>query len=445
MKKPPSAPDISNCLAWQKRAQARIPGMTQLLSKRPDQFSLGVWPGYYSSAKGCELVDCDGNRYTDMSIGGIGANILGYADPDVDNAVTEAIRNGSSTSLNCVEEVELAELLCELHPWAEMARFTRSGGEAMAVAVRIARAATGRDVVAFCGYHGWHDWYLAANLGTENALVGHLLPGLDPAGVPRGLAGTAIPFAYGDIDALRAIVQSRSGEIAAICMESIRNEPPTREFLEQAAKLARESGAVLIVDEISAGFRLNTGGAHMVLGLSPDIAVFSKALGNGYPIGAVIGSREIMQNAQRTFISSTCWTERTGPAAALATIRKHRDQDVPGHLRALGDRMQAGWRRLFARHGIPATVRGIAPLSHFAFQHPDAPVLKALFVQGMLDRGFLASNSFYAMHAHRTEHVDAYLEAADEVLGTLAAALHQTDPDRHLRGAPSAAGFKRLT
>src|ERR1035438_10074076 len=181
---------ISESLAMQERARRRIPGMTQLLSKRPDMFSLGVWPGYYSRAQGVEVWDLDGNRYIDMSIGGIGANVLGYADPDVDAAVIEAIRRGVSSSLNCPEEIELADLLCELHPWAEMARYTRSGGESMAVAVRIARAHTGRDKLAFCGYHGWHDWYLAANLGSDHALEGHLLPGLAPNGVPKSLAGT---------------------------------------------------------------------------------------------------------------------------------------------------------------------------------------------------------------------------------------------------------------
>ncbi len=172
-------------MAMQARAKRLIPGMTQLLSKRPDMFSLGVWPGYFSKASGAYLWDLDGNQYLDMSIAGIGANVLGYADPDVDEAVKRAITDGISSSLNCPEEVELAELLCELHPWAEMVRYTRSGGEAMAVAVRIARAHTGKDKVAFCGYHGWHDWYLAANLGEKNALGDHLLPGLSPAGVEQ--------------------------------------------------------------------------------------------------------------------------------------------------------------------------------------------------------------------------------------------------------------------
>lgn len=436
---------IPESLAMQERAKQRIPGMTQLLSKRPDMFSLGVWPGYFSRAKGVEVWDLDGNRYVDMSIGGIGANVLGYADPDVDAAVIEAIRCGVSSSLNCPEEIELADLLCELHPWAEMVRYTRSGGEAMAVAIRIARAHTGRVKLAFCGYHGWHDWYLAANVGTENALGTHLLPGLEPLGVPAGLAGTALPFRYGNLDDLKSIVGANRGELAAIVMEPIRNERPGDEFLQGVRQLAEEAGAVLVVDEISAGLRMNSGGAHLWLNLQPDIAVFSKALGNGYPIGAIIGKGGIMQAAQRSFISSTCWTERTGPAAALATLRKHRDLQAGKQLAAVGDRMQAGWRTLLAKHRLPGHVRGIPPLSHFAFDHPLAQSLKALFVQLMLERGFLASNSFYAMYAHQFEHVDAYLDAADKAFAEIAVALERGEVEKRLEGKPSSVGFKRLT
>jgi glutamate-1-semialdehyde 2,1-aminomutase len=435
---------IRRSLDMQERARKRIPGMTQLLSKRPDQFSLGVWPGYYSKAKGAEVWDLDGNRYLDMSIGGIGANVLGYGDPEVDQAVREAVEAGVSSSLNCPEEVELAELLCEIHPWADKVRYTRTGGESMAMAVRIARAATGRDEIAFCGYHGWHDWYLAANLGTEDALGGHLLSGLDPAGVPKVLAGTAHPFRYNRLEELESIVARRSGKLAAVVLEPIRNDSPAPGFLEGVRRLAASAGAVLIMDEISAGFRLNSGGAHLTFGLEPDIAVFSKALGNGYAIGAVIGREEVMDAAQRSFISSTCWTERIGPAAALAMIRKHRRVDAGRHLVALGRAVQDGWNRLGRKHGIELHAGGIPPLSHFSFAGEGASAMKALFVQLMLDRGFLAGSSFYAMLAHTRENVDAYLAAADEAFAILASAGGAGGVERMLRGKPSVSGFKRL-
>ena len=429
----------------QERAKRRIPGMTQLLSKRPDMFSLGVWPGYFSNAKGVEVWDLDGNKYIDMSISGIGANVLGYADPDVDAAVKNAIANGTSCSLNCPEEVELAELLCGLHPWAEMVRFARTGGESMAVAVRIARAHTGKDKVAFCGYHGWHDWYLAANLGTENALGEHLLSGLSPIGVPKGLTGTALPFRYNHLEELENIVAKNKGEIGVIVMEPIRDADPEPGFVEGVRSIADDIGAVFIVDEISAGFRFTTGGAHLVIHhITPDIAVFSKALGNGYPIAAIIGKADVMQFAQQTFISSTNWTERIGPSAAIAMIKKHRRVNAGKHLVWLGEQVQSGWKTIANKHGLSIQVSGMKPLSHFAFDHDKAQSMKAYYIQLMLEQGFLASNLFYAMYAHTEDHVRSYLEGVDRSFEEIAQSIEHNDIDKKLIGKPSSVGFKRL-
>lgn len=438
-----TAPSISQDV--QNRAKKFIPGMTQLLSKRPDQFSLGVWPAYYSKAKGAEVWDLDGKKYIDMSIGGIGANVLGYADDDVNAAVCRAVENGSSCSLNCLEEVELAELLCGIHPWAGKARFARSGGESMAVAVRIARAFTGRDKVAFCGYHGWHDWYLSANIGTENALGEHLLSGLDPRGVPKGLCGTALPFRFNHIEELRDIVSKNKGELGVIVMEPVRDEDPLPGFFDEVRDIADRTGAVFVIDEISAGFRINTGGSHLVHGIKPDIAVFSKAMGNGFPIAAIIGKDEIMDAAQRTFISSTMWTERVGPAAALATIKKHAAKNVSKHLIEIGASVQRGWRDLSSKHGVHIHVGGIPPISHFSFDYENALACKALFVQLMLEKGFLASTLFYSMYAHTPEHVDRYLSAVDEAFFVIASAVKSGDVEKNLKGKPAMAGFKRLT
>jgi len=437
---------LKKSLQMQKRARNKMPGMTQLLSKRPDMFSLGVWPGYYRKAKGVEVWDLDGNRYIDMSISGIGANVLGYADPDVDAAVQKAIANGTSCSLNCPEEVELAELLCGLHPWAEMVRYARTGGEAMAIAIRIARAHTDKDKVAFCGYHGWHDWYLAANLGTENALGEHLLAGLSPKGVPIGLAGTTFPFRYNHLEDLEAIVSKHGSELCAIVMEPIRNESPDLDFMDGVRALSDGIRTVLIIDEISAGFRLNTGGAHLVVhDVSPDIAVFSKALGNGYPMAAIIGKANIMQAAQETFISSTYWTESIGPVAALATIEKHRAVNAGKHLIWLGEQVQQGWRNAAAKHGLALNIAGIKPMSHFDFSNDKAQLLKAYFIQLMLEKGFLATNAYYAMYAHTLEHVNSYLAAVDEVFAELKRSIENGDVEKKMKGEPSSVGFKRLT
>jgi glutamate-1-semialdehyde 2,1-aminomutase len=435
----------TKCKKMQERAKLRIPGMTQLLSKRPDQFSLGVWPGYYSKAKGAEVWDLDGNKYVDMSIGGIGANVLGYADNDVDAAVLETIKKGSSSSLNCPEEVELADLLCEIHPWAEKVRYARGGGESMVVAVRIARAYTGRDKVAFCGYHGWHDWYLSANLGTENALGEHLLTGLDPRGVPKGLTGTSLPFRYNHIEELKDIIKGNKNDLAAIVMEPVRDDEPEPGFLEEVCSLADEAGAVFIIDEISAGFRLNSGGSHLIYNIKPDIAVFSKAMGNGYPIAAIIGKGKIMDAAQKTFISSTMWTERIGPTAALATIKKHRKLDAGKYLVSIGKQVQEGWKRLAAKNDLKIHAGGFPSLSHFSFEYDNGLSMKAFFVQLMLEKGFLASTSFYSMYAHKPKHVERYLNAVNEAFAVIAEAIKKGDIEKSLKGKPASAGFKRLT
>lgn len=425
-------------------AKHLIPGGTQLLSKRPEMFLPDLWPAYYDRAKGCEVWDLDGNHYVDMSYMGIGACVLGYGDDVVDDAVRDAIDRGSMCTLNAPEEVELAETLLGLHPWADMVRYARTGGEAMAVAVRIARAATERDIVLFCGYHGWHDWYLAANLADDAALDGHLLPGLSPRGVPRGLKGSSFPFAYNDTAAFRALAKEYEGRIAAVVIEPLRNEPPDTEFVSTIREVSQAQGFAFIVDEITAGFRLTLGGAHLLHGYEPDIAVFAKALGNGYPMAAVIGCASIMEAAQSTFISSTYWTDRIGPAAALATIARISELGVPELLAATGARVKQGWRSSADEVGLDIHVGGLDPLAHFSFADEQQP-LKTLFVQEMLDRGFLATTAFYASAAHTAEHVDAYIAAVREVFADLESARAAGDVERRLRGPVAHQGFKRLT
>jgi len=428
----------------QKKARTLIPGGTQLLSKRPEMFAPGQWPGYYSKAKGVEVWDVDGRTFIDMSICGIGANVLGYCDDDVDAAVRAAIDAGTSCSLNCPEEIELAELFCDIHPWAEMVRYSRTGGEAMSIAVRIARAFNGRDKIAFCGYHGWHDWYLAANLGQGSELDGHLLPGLEPAGVPRGLAGTALPFRYNHFEDLKAISEKHRTDLAAIIMEPIRDCPPANDFLKKVADLAAEIGAILIFDEITAAMRMNSGGAHLLYGIRPDIAVFAKAISNGFPMSAIIGTEKVMQAAQKTFISSTYWTERIGPVAAIATIRKHRDLNVSRHLVQIGNRVQNCWLSAAEENNLKITVGGIPPLSHFHFDYSNGQAMLTLFTQLMLERGFLASGRFYASFAHQNIHVEKYDQAVKESFRIIACANSQDRIEELLKGPIAHGGFFRL-
>jgi len=427
-----------------RKARQLIPGGTQLLSKRPELFLPDLWPAYYSRAKGAEVWDLDGRRLLDVSSSGISSCVLGFADPDVEVAVIDAVRSGAMTTLNCPEEVELAELLIELHPWAEMARYARSGGEIMAVAVRIARAATGREKIAFCGYHGWHDWYLAANLSSGNALDGHLLPGLKASGVPRGLAGTMFPFRYNTISDLRAIVDEQGRDLAAIVMEPARSAGPAPGFLEEVRTLADRCGAVLIFDEVTAGWRLYCGGIHMTYGVAPDLAAFAKAMSNGYAMAALIGRRAVMEAAQESFISSTNWTEKIGPAAALASIRKYRRESVNEHQSSVGKAVRAGWERAARDAGLQIRIRGIDPLLDFSLEHAEWPALATLFTQLMLDRGYLASPKFNATRAHTPDLVSVYLGDVAEVMRMMAKTIAEGDIARHLRGGIRHSDFQRL-
>ena len=428
-----------------KKAKSLIPGGTQLLSKRPEMFLPGYWPAYYQKAKGCQIWDLDGNSYIDMSYMGIGSCILGYADEDVDNAVKAVIDKGSMATLNCPEEIQLAEVLCEIHPWAEMVRYARTGGEAMAIAVRIARARTEKDLILFCGYHGWHDWYLSANLADDKALDGHLLSGLEPKGVPRALKGTAIPFGYNETKQFLSLIDKHKGEIAAVVMEPIRNYNPKEGFLETIRETTKNLGIVLAFDEVSSGWGLNIGGAHLSFNVSPDIAVFAKGMSNGYPMAAVIGRAEVMNVAQDTFISSTYWTERIGPAAALATIKKLKEKNVPEHLINNGKKIQEGWERLAREHHLNIEVSGIYPLGHFSFEYENPMVLKTLFTQLMLEKGFLATTAFYASYAHREKHIQKYLEAVDETFEFAGKATEKGNAEQYLKGPICHAGFGRLT
>ncbi len=427
------------------KAKEIIPGGTQLLSKRPEMFLPDLWPAYYSRAKGCEVWDLDGNRFIDMSYMGVGSCILGYADNDVDDAVKDAVDKGSMSTLNVPEEVELARLLIKIHPWAKMARFSRTGGEAMAIAVRIARAKTHKDLVLFCGYHGWHDWYLSANLSSNRALDGHLLPGLNPAGVPRKLRGTALPFKYNDTDGFLNLIKRYRGKIGAVVLESIRDQFPKKEFFAAIRKVTKELKIVLIVDEITAGFRLNNGGAHLLFGLTPDIAVFAKGMSNGFPMAAIIGKKEVMNAAQNTFVSSTYWTDRIGPAAALATLKKIMKINLPQHLDSIGKKVQVGWNDAAARYGVPIEVGGIHPLGHFSFKYREPWVLKTLFTQLMLDKGVLATTAFYASFAHKDRDVKEYLEAVADSFHFIGKAVRSENPKRYLKSRVCHAGFKRLT
>ncbi len=425
-----------------KRAKQVIPGGNMLLSKRAEVFIPEQWPAYFSKAKGCKVWDLDGNEYIDMSIMGIGTNILGYGHPEVDAAVQQTVAAGNMSTFNCPEEVYLAEKLIELHPWADMARLARSGGEANAIAIRIARAASGKDKVAVCGYHGWHDWYLSANLGDDENLAGHLLPGLEPKGVPQNLRGMTFPFTYNNFSELEALVNKH--DIGVIKMEVVRNKGPEDNFLHKVRKLATDRGIVLIFDECTSGFRQTFGGLHKMYGVEPDMALFGKALGNGYAITATIGRREIMEAAQSTFISSTFWTERIGPTAALKTLEVMDRLKSWDTITSTGHQIRQGWQKLADKHGLKVDHWGLPALTGFTFQSTNALAYKTLITQEMLAKGYLAGNSVYVCTEHTPEVVSGFFEALDPVFGLIKECEEGRDVMSLLKGPVCHGGFKRL-
>lgn len=425
-----------------KRAKRVIPGGNMLLSKRPEMFLPEQWPSYFEKASGCHVWDLDGNKYIDVSIMGIGTNILGYGNTEVDKAVAHTLAKGNMSSFNCPEEVDLAEKLVSMHPWSEMVKFARSGGEANAIAVRIGRAASGRDGVAICGYHGWHDWYLAANLADSSGLDGHLLPGLETAGVPQNLKGSVFPFSYNNYSELESLVQNE--EIGTIKMEVSRSENPKDGFLEKVRALASKNNIVLIFDECTSGFRESFGGLHLKYGVKPDIAIFGKAIGNGYALTAVLGRREVMEYAQASFISSTFWTERIGPTAALKTLEIMEDMQSWEAITQTGTDIKKRWEAMFAAQNIKITTWGLSALPGFTVLGGRALAYKTFITQEMLKQGYLASNTVYVCTKHTKNVLEGYFNALAPIVQVIGDCENGRDIHDLLDGPICHSGFKRL-
>mgnify|MGYP001244809257 FL=1 len=423
------------------KAKQIVAGGNMLLSKRPEMFLPEQWPSYFSKSKGCEVWDLDGNKYIDTLMMP-GTNSLGYNYEEIDEAVKDTINSGNMSTLNAPEEVELTERLVELHPWADMARFARSGGEANSVAIRLARAASGKDNVAFCGYHGWHDWYLASNLSDTKGLDGHLLPGLNPHGVPKNLKDSVYPFEYNNFDKLEDLVKTKN--IGVIKMEVYRNKEPENNFLHRVRKLANENNIVLVFDECTSGFRKNYGGLHKLYDVEPDVAMFGKALGNGYAVTAVLGKREVMQAAEKSFISSTFWTERIGSSAALATLKAMNKEKSWDKITSTGEHINTEWLKLSQEYELPITISGLSALTTFSFKSDNALAYKTLITQEMLKKGFLAATAVYVCIAHTPDIIKNYLENLKPIFQTIKECEEGRDVMKLLEGPIAHNGFKRL-
>ncbi|MFN0196673.1 MAG: aspartate aminotransferase family protein [Planctomycetaceae bacterium] len=428
-----------------QRAMELIPGGTQLISRRPTRYANGVSPIFAARGKGPRIWDIDGNEYIDW-VSGIGSIILGYADDVVDEAVKSQIDKGTNFSITHELEVELAEELVKTIPCAEMVRYTRCGGEACAVAIRIARGTSGRDKVLFCGYHGWHDWYLAAN-HSEGNLNDHLFTGVEPTGVPKALAGTCFPFPYGDLAALGETLDRHKGQVAAVIMEPMRSELPPEGYLAGVARLAKEHNAILIFDEVSTGFRLSEGGSQKALGVTPDMAVFAKSISNGYAMGAVVGKRDVMEPAARMFISSTYWGEAVGLMAALTTLREIKKREVPKYLLGYGQQLQTRLNAVAKETGMPAEVTGHPIHPHWSFNVENAEqkaILPTLYIQEMAKRGNHGYASFYLNAAQGQAELDQAVDAARETFTLIVDGLAKNNLEKLLECDIQKEYFKRL-
>ncbi len=425
-----------------KRAKNIIPGGNMLLSKRPEMFLPDNWPSYFSKSKGCSVWDMDGEKYLDFSIMGVGTNILGYGHEDVDSAVNQVINSGNMSTLNCPEEVYLAEKLIEINPWSDMVRFARTGGEANAIALRIARTASGKDNVAICGYHGWHDWYLDANIESSDKLDSHLLKGLEANGVPKKLSGTVFPFRYNNYEELEKIVNNE--DIGTIKMEVIISEPPKDDFLKKVRKLASKKGIVLIFDECTSGFRESLGGMHKNFSVEPDMAIFGKALGNGYSITAIVGKRNVMEKTQNSFISSTFWTERIGPTAALKTLEVMERIKSWEIISNTGKFIKKEWNRIASTQEIDIAISGISALPSFTFNYRNHQAYKTLITQEMLKKNFLASNAIYVCIDHSDDLIENYISELEKVFKLIKECEDGRDISSLLEGPISHSGFERL-
>ncbi len=395
-----------------KRAKEIIPGGNMLLSKRSEMFLPNLWPSYFKSSKYNQVIDLDGNKFTDF-IFSVGQNTLGYRNNYVEKKVINSLKQGNMTTLNSFEEVKVAEKLIELHPWFDMVRFSRSGGEANAIAVRIARASTNKPNIAICGYHGWHDWYLASNLTGSNKLQDHLLPGLNPAGVHPNLINTVFPFEYNNFEKLKKIIDTK--KIGIIKMEVSRNYGPKNQFLEKVRKVCDKKKIILIFDECTSGFRQCFGGLHKFYKVIPDLAMFGKALGNGHAITAVVGKKEVMGNAQKTFISSTFWTERVGSVAALATMEEMEKIKSWEIITKTGKKIKKGWSKLAKFHGLNIDIGGLDALCFFSIVSKNSNKYKTFITQEMLKKKILASNIVYVSIAHDDKSLNNYFEKLDDI------------------------------
>lgn len=415
-----------------ERALKSIPLGSQTFSKSKVQYPFGVSPYFIERAAGSRVWDVDGNEYIDF-INSLCSITLGYSDPDVDAAVKAQLEDGVIFSLPHRLEMEVAEAIIDMVPCAEKVRFGKNGSDATSGAVRVARAFTGRDRVAVCGYHGWQDWYIGSTARNR--------------GVPHATSELTHTFIYNDLESLLKLFKAHPGEFAAVILEPMNVAYPAANFLQDVQDLARQHGAVLIFDETITGFRFANGGAQELFGVTPDLATFGKGLANGYPLSAVAGRADLMSLMEEIFFSFTFGGETLSLAAAKATLAKLKREPVIQTIRTQGQKVMEGTAALIAKHdagnflsicGAPSwsflTIKEAAPYSLWQ--------IKTLFMQELFARGILAYGTHNMSYAHTDEDIAALLKAYDEVFELLASAVTERTVEQKLRCAPLEPLFK---
>jgi glutamate-1-semialdehyde aminotransferase len=419
-------------MSWLARARRVVPGAAQTLSKGPQMFVEGAYPVFLERGQGCRVWDVDGNEYVDY-IMALASITLGYAYPAVTEAVTRQLERGSIFSLPHPLEVEISERLTKIIPCAEMVRFVKTGSEADAAAVRVARAATGRDVIAYCGYHGWHEWYAVTTPRSK--------------GIPKDFGRLIVPFEYNDLASLEAVLAEHHGRLAAVIMEPVLLDAPAPGFLAAVKAMAHRHGALLIFDEIVSGFRWSLGGAQEYFGVEPDLATFGKGMANGLPLAAVVGLAELMREFDDVFVSSTFGGDTLALAACRATLDAYAELPVIARLWRIGRYFQEGFAALATRLGVPARVVGYPVHPKVVFDHPSPEtqrLVMSLFLQETGARGVIFHFAgFNVSYSHTEADVDETLAACESALRVVGEALADGRIAERLRGKPYAEAFRR--
>lgn len=426
-----------------RQCKLLIPGGNGLISKRPERYSLDKWPTFYSKSKEINIWDLNNKKYTDMSQMGIGTCVLGYANDYIDKKVKAAIDKGVNSSLNSLDEFALAKKILKYDRFADNIKFARGGGEAMAIAVRIARATSKKDIIAFSGYHGWHDWYLATNLKDKKNLNKHLLPGLEPIGVPKGLINSIVGFNYNDIEDFKNKVKNKN--LAAIVVEGSRFQNPNKKFVKTINKFCKTNNVCLIIDEITSGWRNTIGGVYKKFGFKPDIVIYGKGIGNGYAISCILGKKKYLKNSNKSFISSTAWTERLGFVAASATIDFFIKKKVNNLIDKNGKYLIKQWKILSKKHNLKLHFSENTALASFYFDYEDNvnSKLYKFFTERMIDYNYLATNSIYLSYYHNKKELDKYLKACDQIFFEIKSLIYNKNKLKNLKQRKES--FKRLT